>query len=96
MRAFQLMNNDGNNGRRIGGRALREVLKFKKYGTGPHAVFYESQAAMDSDLGRGEYTPHWSGYMTDEQATALLAALEAAYQREFGVTWAGPLELYHD
>ena len=96
-REFSIHNNDGNDGRRIGGAALRKALGFRRYGDEPHYVFYQSQAGVDRDLDRGEeQPPSWSGYATDAEMAEVERLIRKGYRDTFGIKAGYLLEIYHD
>jgi len=97
-RPFVLYNVDGNDGRRIGGRALRQVLGFRRYGDEPHEVQYVSANEANRAVGRSDDLPAmWLGNMDDDEARELRRALDAAYRAEFDVSSSASfLDLYHD
>lgn len=96
-REFVIHNNDGNDGRRIGGAALRKGLGFKRYGDAPHHVYYRSQADVNLDLyGDQEHPPYWSGEATDAELAEVERLIRKSYRDEFGIEVGSLLDVYHD
>lgn len=96
-RGFAIHNNDGNDGRRIGGAALRKALGFKRYGNPPHRVTYLSRAGVNLDLDEGdEHPPFWSGEATDAEMAEVRRLIRKGYRDEFGIEAGLLLDVYHD
>ena len=96
-RDFAIHNNDGNDGRRIGGTALRKALGFKRYGDAPHYVNYRSQADVNLDMyGDDEHPPYWAGRATDAEMAEVRRLIRKGYRDEFGIDAGLLLDVYHD
>ncbi len=96
-REFSIHNNDGNDGRRIGGAALRKALGFQRYGDAPHRVYYRSQADVNLDLDEGdEHPPFWSGHATDAEMAEVGRLIRKGYRDEFGIEVGLLLDVYYD
>ena len=94
-RAFSIFNYDGNNGRRIGGAALRKALGFRRYHDAPHHVFYDSRAALIHEAVEVP-TPRWGGHATDAEMDEVRRLFRKGYRDEFGVSDLPYLDAYHD